>query len=274
MTNDVSNSAFYCCGVRMEDARQPFPICNDRFAQRFMDEHAVTVFEPFRTETLPNISNATRCRIIDDILRSELKPDSTIISIGAGFDTRPYRLKGGTWIELDEAPLLAYKNEKLPAAECGNPLRRIAIDFSRESLGDKLAGVGANQPVIIVIEGVFMYLEPAAILANLRELRRLFPHHILLCDLMNRRFFEKFSGSVHAKLVAMGGTFTARPEHPEEIFLHNGYLEADRIPMVRRALELGVYRRRLGIPDFLAKLMLNFFLKDLSGYAIFQFRSA
>ena len=91
---------------------------------------------------------------------------------------------------------------------------------------------------------------------------------------MNRRFFEKFSGSVHAKLVAMGSTFTARPEHPEEIFMQNGYLEVERIPMVRRALELGIYRRRLGIPDIVSKLMLNVFLKDLSGYAIYRFRSS
>ena len=157
-------------------------------------------------------------------------------------------------------------------AECRNPLRRIAIDFSRESPGDKLAGIGGGRTVIVVIEGVFMYLEPAAILVTLRELRRLFPQHMLLCDLMNRRFFEKFSGSVHAKLATMGGTFTARPEHPGEIFIQNGYVEMERISMVRRALELRVNRRRLGIPDFLSKLMLNVFLKDLNGYAISRFR--
>ena len=270
--NTVSNTAFYCCGVRREDARQPLSICNDQFAQRFMDERAKRVFEPFRSETMPNITNATRCRIIDDILRSEIKPATTIISIGAGFDTRPYRLAGGTWLELDEAPLLEYKNEKLPLAECNNPLRRIAIDFSREPLGDKLAGIGAEHPVIVVIEGVFMYLEPAAILTNVHELRRLFPHHLLLCDLMNRRFFEKFSGSVHAKLVAAGGAFTARPEHPDEVFTQNGYLEIERIPMARRAQELGAFWYRLGIPDFLSKLLLKVFLKDLNGYAVYRFQ--
>jgi methyltransferase (TIGR00027 family) len=257
----------------MEDARQPFPICNDQFAQRFMDANALRVFEPFRSETMPNITNATRCRIIDDILRSEMKPGTAVISIGAGFDTRPYRLAGGNWVELDEAPLLAYKNEKLPISECSNALRRVAIDFSRESLGDKLAGIDGSQPVIVVIEGVFMYLEPDAILANVRELRRLFPRHLLLCDLMNRRFFERFSGSVHAKLVAMGGAFTARPERPEELFIQQGYVDVERIPMVQRALQLGVFRKRLGIPDFVLKLLLKTFLRDLNGYAIFRFQS-
>ncbi len=271
--NTVSNTAFYCCGVRLEDARQPRPICNDVYAHCFMDANALKVFEPFRSQTMANLSNATRCRIIDDILRAEIKPGTTIISIGAGFDTRPYRLTGGNWIELDEAPLLAYKNEKLPISECPNPLRRIAIDFSRESPGDKLPDIGEDQRVFVVIEGVFMYLEPEAILATVRELRRRFPHHILLCDLMNRRFFQKFSGRVHARLVALGGSFTARPERPESIFIDNGYIEVERIPMVQRALQLGVYWDRLGIPDFLFRLLLNIFLKDLNGYAVYRFQS-
>jgi hypothetical protein len=118
-----------------------------------------------------------------------------------------------------------------------------------------------------------MYLEPEAILASVRELRRLFSRHILLCDLMNRRFFERFSGSVHAKLVAMGGAFTARPERPEDLFIQHGYVEVERIPMVRHALQLGVFHKRLGIPDFLLKLLLKTFLRDLNGYAIFRFQS-
>jgi O-methyltransferase involved in polyketide biosynthesis len=42
--------------------------------------------------------------IIDDLLREELvaNPNLTVVIIGAGFDTRAFRLQGGTWIELDE----------------------------------------------------------------------------------------------------------------------------------------------------------------------------
>ncbi len=52
------------------------------------------IFEPFTSETMPNISNITRRRIIDDFLNGEIRKNKNInvITIGAGFDTRPYRL--------------------------------------------------------------------------------------------------------------------------------------------------------------------------------------
>lgn len=66
-----------------------------------MDAHGLEVFAPFRTETMPNIFNITRCRIIDDLLRDEFAREraTMVVSIGAGFDTRPYRLDAGCWIE-------------------------------------------------------------------------------------------------------------------------------------------------------------------------------
>lgn len=270
--NTISNTAFYCCGVRADDARREDSICQDTFAARFMDAQAQAAFAPFLSETMPNISNATRCRIIDDFLRAELAPGTTVVSIGAGLDTRPYRIDGGTWVEVDELPLITYKEEILPTGECPSPLRRIAIDFSRDSLAEVLAGTRGTVRTIVVVEGVFMYLDPDAINGTLDALRRVYPAHTLLCDLMNRRFFEKFSARVHEKLSAMGGTFTPRPERPADIFLKGGYIEEECVPTCRRALELGVYRRRLGLPDWVGRLLLNRLMRDLNGYAVYRFR--
>lgn len=35
--NPISETAYYCCGVRMHDAQMPNSLCNDHFAQRFME---------------------------------------------------------------------------------------------------------------------------------------------------------------------------------------------------------------------------------------------
>jgi O-methyltransferase involved in polyketide biosynthesis len=88
----------------MEDAGRKKPVCNDQYARRFMDENGMKIFEPFKTLTMPNIWNVIRCRIIDDLLGKEIEKNRNInvITIGAGFDTRPYRLSGGVWAEIDE----------------------------------------------------------------------------------------------------------------------------------------------------------------------------
>lgn len=234
----ISKTAFYCCGVRMWDAEREKPVCGDSYAKMFMNEQGLQILEMFREETRPNISNVGRHRIIDDLLRQELatNPSLTVVIIGAGFDTRAFRLNGGTWIELDEPQVITYKEERLPAATSDNKLQRISIDFATESIEQKLESFSGLSPVTVVIEGVLMYLEEAAIDQLLQTLRRLFPRHKLICDLMTRGFFETTAGSIHEKLTGMGATFKFTVDNPEEVFLKNGYRELEKIPIIEKAV--------------------------------------
>jgi O-methyltransferase involved in polyketide biosynthesis len=258
----------------MDDAKRNRSVCNDVYAHRFMDERGMKIYEPFRSEKMPNISNITRCRIIDDYVSIELTDNNSvnIITIGAGFDTRPYRITGGNWIEVDEPQIISYKNKKLPIEECKNPLRRISIDFASETLTGKLEDVDTSLHTVIVIEGVFMYLDSGSIENTLREIQQMLPEHVLFCDLMTKNFFNKFAKSVHSKLVATGGRFTDRPDNPEKIFILNKYKLIERVPMFNRAGELGILWDEVKIPALAARLMLNLFMKDLSGYSVHHFR--
>ena len=97
MMKPVSKTAFFCCGARMLDADSDRPVCGDNYAKILMDKEAFEVFDKFRPFKNAIISNATRHRIIDDLIKSELKkePETKIFIIGAGFDTRAYRMDGG-----------------------------------------------------------------------------------------------------------------------------------------------------------------------------------
>jgi methyltransferase (TIGR00027 family) len=271
--NTISKTAFYCCGVRMLDAERDFSLIGDHFSKCFMDKTGREIFEPFRSETMPNISNAARCRIIDDVLREALKcdPRTQVVTIGAGFDTRPYRMRGGYWVEIDEAAIIDHKNEHLPVTDAVNPLTRTAIDFSAESLDEKLSDLDATKQVVVVIEGVFMYLEVDEINATLQALRRNFPRHLLICDLMNKAFFDKYAYKIHNKLAAAGGTFTERPIHPAQQFLDAGYVKTYHMPTFRRARELGAMKKIVNIPDPVSWL-LGLLMRDLNGYAVYCFQ--
>ena len=161
--NPVSNTAFFTCGARAEDADKPRPICNDIYAERFLEEDGLAIYRQFKKESRPASSIVARHRLIDDLLRERLdqNKDTAVVIIGAGFDSRAFRLKGGRWIEIDEPQVVERKNRILPAADSRNPLRRIAIDFASEALADKLPPFSADTPVVVVMEGIFIYLDGA-----------------------------------------------------------------------------------------------------------------
>ena len=237
----ISKTAFYCTGVRALDARTPRPICGDQYAERFMDDEAWRAFEPFRKFRGPNISNAARHRIIDDLLRERLaaNPDLPVVIIGAGFDSRAFRLAGGRWLEVDEPHLFAWKEPRLPATGSPNPLTPLPVDFAAERLADRLRPFTNAGPVTIVIEGVLFYLDEPRIRELLRTMRATFPRGEILCDVMTLEFFKRYSRPVHAKIQELGASFVL-PERPlEAVFEDEGYTQTAQISTTGRAAELG-----------------------------------
>jgi O-methyltransferase involved in polyketide biosynthesis len=155
----------------------------------------------------------------------------------------------------------------------GEPLKRITtgrvripIDFSTESLEEKLFSFSSRKAVVVVIEGVFMYLEREELGQLLQRLRRLFPRHKLICDLMSRKFFEKYGRTLHEKITGMGASFKFTVDNPEEVFLENGYRRIGRISIVGRAVEFGLIK----IPRIFLKTLLRTLA---SGYAIYVFEA-
>ena len=240
----ASLTAFYCAGTRMEDAERPKPVCGDRLAGLLMDDEGRRIYDRFREQTNPNAFNVTRHRIVDDLLRARLRDDPArpILVIGAGFDSRAFRLTGGRWFEVDEATLIAYKNERLPRTGCPNPLERVAVDFTLDWLPELLERFRQASRVSVVLEGVLMYLEEAEIARLLATLQRRVPHHEIICDLMTRRFFERYSQPLHHLLAQLGTRFRFTSDRPEGIFLEAGYRRVERISIAGRARALKAFR--------------------------------
>lgn len=262
----VSKTAYYCCGVRMQDAESAHPLIGDKYAKKLLGEEGLSYWQEFKQFTRPNASNTVRHYLIDNFTQKELNdhPDATVILIGAGLDSRAYRFKSGRWVEFDEPAIISYKNNLLPVNECSNTLERIPVDFEREKLADKL-GVYTNRPfVIFIIEGVLMYLSNEQKKELLTTLTTLFPKHVLFCDLMHRKFFEKFSTDIHKKLVEHGASFTDLAVEPAHVFLDFGYTKRSAISIPQTTIDL----KLLHVPWLVRKLI---FGKLITGYSFYHF---
>jgi methyltransferase (TIGR00027 family) len=263
--NPISDTAYYGCGIRMLDAQRRRPVCNDVYAERFMDERGRKILQRFGLEPNPNMANVSRHRHIDDELRRRLKADPTlrVVLIGCGFDSRAFRLTGGEWLELDEPPLIAYKNAKLPAKECANSLERIPIEFATEPLETKLAMHADGGSTFVILEGVTMYLPSVALERTLRELRKLFLKHEVIADLMTRDFAERHGKRIKEIIAEMGVNFDPLID-PAGPFARAGYRETCSESIVCA----GLSHQRLG---WLRPLMKFAYPDVVTGYTVRTF---
>jgi methyltransferase (TIGR00027 family) len=265
----VSKTAYYCCAVRALDARSPRPVCGDQHAERFMTSEAWAVFEPFRDFDGPNAANATRHRMIDEPLRARLarRPETGVVILGAGFDSRAFRLEGGRWVELDEPPLIALKESRLPASEAPNPLTRVPITFDREPLEAALAPFRELIEPIVVLEGVLTYLTAAEVTSLLQAVRATLTQPTLICDLTTRAFARRHGGKIGARLRELGAPYGRLQVEPEELIRAAGFRMTSRESIIARAAALG----RLRIPRWMLATVFRL-LRD--GYTIATFEAA
>jgi methyltransferase (TIGR00027 family) len=117
---------------------------------------------------------ALRTRVIDDVLARELERGARqVVLLGAGFDTRAYRLPSLALASVFELDHPATQRQKRACASDLAPLAGahhfVAVDFERDDLGARLRNTAFDPvaPSVFVWEGVMMYLSDPAIDATL-----------------------------------------------------------------------------------------------------------
>jgi methyltransferase (TIGR00027 family) len=149
-----------------------------------------------RAATLGLADHASlRMAAIDDgVKRAASDGVEQLVLLGAGLDTRAWRmpeLGAMTVFEVDHPSTQTYKR---PRVEAWRPLSRevrfVSVDFERQALGAALEEAGHDEtlPTVWVWEGVTMYLEAPAIDATLGEVdRRTAPRSRLLMTYITPR---------------------------------------------------------------------------------------
>lgn len=160
----VSDTALWIAAYRALESERSDALFNDRLAGRLSGERGFQIAREMPFSTFAQWAMVIRTVAIDQLILQALEEGvDTVINIGAGLDTRPYRMNlpaGLNWIELDFAKLLAYKNAALAREEPVCRLTRIPLDLSdpyeRRSILKQLA-LQADSALVIT-EGVIYYL--------------------------------------------------------------------------------------------------------------------
>jgi methyltransferase (TIGR00027 family) len=136
-----------------------------------------------------------RKRAIDDVTRDALRRGCTrVVILGAGLDTRAYRLPelaDVPVIELDLPENSAFKRQRIEAVLGAVPrhVTLTAIDFDRADL-EGVAGVLSPEKTLFVWEAVTQYLREEGVRRTLRALSRAAPGSRLVFTYLRKDFLD------------------------------------------------------------------------------------
>lgn len=141
-----------------------------------------------------------RTRYIDDLVKAALDTKlEQVVILGAGFDTRPYRITGIEQVrvyELDHPVTQKWKIKRVKRIFGSIPshVTFVAIDFERMALEDVMTktSFNAGSKTIFIWEGVSQYIEAKASDATLRYLSSVAtPQSQIIFTYINSRILEE-----------------------------------------------------------------------------------
>ena len=143
------------------------------------------------------VNMACRKRFIDDKLKEALDDIDAVVILGAGLDTRAYRLTRRVRIPVFEVDLpvnIARKAKTVRRVLGELPLsvRLVALDFERDDLLTSLAehGYRTDYRAFFVCEGVTQYLTEGGVRRTLEGLRAAAPGSRLVFTYVRRDFID------------------------------------------------------------------------------------
>jgi methyltransferase (TIGR00027 family) len=252
MKNQSSLTAEYMALFRALESSRPAAsrLFSDPFAHLFLHEWRMGFYklakiglgrklvENLLDRNAPGARAAgiARTKWIDDEAAQALAFVPQLVLLGAGFDTRAYRLPSAqraTTFELDhpetsraKKAVLRQKFGILP-----NHVRFVEIDFNQQSMTGALhqAGFDSTQPACFIWEGVTNYLTAEAINDTLRQIAQAAAGSILLFTYIHRGVLDRpdqffGAGKMRSRVQSYGEpwTFGLHPEVIQEYLAERG----------------------------------------------------
>ena len=141
-----------------------------------------------------------RTIVLDKLTKSWLAkhPGAVVVNIACGLDTRCYRMSGyAHWYNLDLPETMAVREKLLPESGSISQIAMSAMDDWGGEIGEQ------NVPVLIVIEGLTMYLNAKDVQQIFKVISSRFSKATVFVETMNpmivKRFKERSIESSHAK---------------------------------------------------------------------------
>lgn len=170
----VSDTALWIATFRARETARANGVVRDPLAARLAGERGERLVSRIPHAEQLEFAMIVRTTAIDRLIDLCLADGvDMVVNLGAGLDTRPYRMNlpaALTWVEVDFQQVIDFKTSKLAGETPKCHLERIGADLSNERARRELfASLGSRaKKALVITEGVIVYLsnEVAATLAK------------------------------------------------------------------------------------------------------------
>lgn len=175
----VSDTALWVAALRAREGQRRDALFHDPLAAVLAGERGQALAQTMPGRRMTEWVMGLRTHALDTLLADAIERGAdTVLNLGAGLDTRPYRLPLPPelrWVEVDFAAIIELKEQRLAAERPRCRLERVVLDLGDEAARHErlVTLLQDSKKTAVLTEGVLMYLTPEQVDSLARELRSL-----------------------------------------------------------------------------------------------------
>ncbi|MEP6885273.1 MAG: SAM-dependent methyltransferase [Gammaproteobacteria bacterium] len=159
---NVTDTALWVAALRAKETDRPDAVFEDRLAARLAGKRGAAIARSMPNSAITGWGVVMRTCAIDRLIEDAIRRGiACVVNLGAGLDTRPYRMRIPAhirWIEIDFPELMQLKDNALMGQTPTCHLERIGLNLLDCAGRNRLFAAYGSSNTLMIAEGVVSYL--------------------------------------------------------------------------------------------------------------------
>ena len=228
---NVSDTALWVAIYRAMETERPDALFRDPYARHLGGERGQAIVDAMPRGRSTSWPMVVRTAVMDEIvMRCVQQGAATVLNLAAGLDARPYRLALPStlrWLHVDMPEMVDYFREHMAGETPRCDVEFIAADLRATVRRDVLAKAAERGPVLVITEGLLVYLDAEDVAALARDLHDVAHARWWLTDLASPMLLKFLAKQWQPKLSAGNAPFKFGPAQGTAFFAPYGWREAE-----------------------------------------------
>ncbi|MBX2989107.1 MAG: class I SAM-dependent methyltransferase [Bdellovibrionaceae bacterium] len=275
----VSDTALWVAHYRAVETERPDALFQDPYARALVGDKGRQIAERMKAVgSQVSWSLSIRTHVIDRYIQDLIAGDvDLVLNLGAGLDTRPYRMalpESLLWIEVDYPHMIQHKEKILGAEKPRCRLERVPLDLAdrpkRQALLREIAA--RSKKILVLTEGVIPYLHEQQVAELAEDLRAHPGFRFWIAEYFAKESYRHLQSPARMKQMR-NAPFVFFPEDWFGFFKTHGWVPRDIKYLDEESLRLGrpvplPWWAKLFVPFMSAARRLNF--RRFRAYVLFE----